>query len=407
MDRSQRKTKDEKKQGVFLPILLFVMSAFPPLSTDMYLPALPDICRIFKASESTANLTLILFFVFFALSTLVWGPLSDRFGRRPALIAGLLLYSSAGAGCAMAQSVDQLVAFRILQALGTGAPVTISIAIVQDVYSGESKRRILSVLSALMMIAPAAAPVFGAAVLAFSDWRSIFISLSAVGVLCVAGTLSIRESAPEGRRSGAEGFAVRLYRVMRRPFFRRSVVIFSLPSMFILGFVGASPFIFMSHFGISSAMFSFYFALNALFSIAGSMLFVPLIRKLSAGAIIQGIFLVLILTGLLLLLWGNGGPAQFLLCVIPGTVVSAVMRPLSMDILMDRAGPDAGAASSMINFMFTILGTAGMQVLALEWNNRIAVYGIMTIMVGALSLMSWIIISRNSETGLAEEASEI
>ena len=128
-----------RRSKFFLPFLLLIMSAYPPLSTDMYLPSFPDLVQAFDTSEAMVNLTLVLFFVCFAFATLIWGPVSDKYGRRPSLIAGISLYSLASAGCIWSSSINQIIVWRILQALGAGAPVTISIAIVQDTYSAKPK----------------------------------------------------------------------------------------------------------------------------------------------------------------------------------------------------------------------------------------------------------------------------
>ena len=397
-----------KGRGIFLPLLLIVMSAYPPLSTDMYLPALTKIATIFNTPESTANLTLVLFFVFFAIATLVWGPLADRFGKRPALLTGIAMYMIASAACAVSQSVEQLIAARIFQALGAGAPVTISIAIVQDTYTGEQKKRILAVLSALMMIAPAVAPVFGAAVLAFTNWRIIFLSLFLLGLFSFAGTIIIRDSIsgkPAGVPSTSRGS---LFGVMKHTFFRRAVIIFSLPAVFILGFVGSSSLIFMSGFGISSTAFSIYFAVNALFSIIGSILYLPVSRRFSTKTIASVTFFIIAASGALLLLAGTAGPTIFLLCVIPGALAAALQKPMSVDILMDNGGPDSGAASAVINFLFTMFGSMGMLVVSMEWTSRIFVYGIMTLATGIISLVAWsLLMGNNKAPVLVEETSEI
>jgi hypothetical protein len=145
--------------------LITFLSAFVPLSTDLYLPALPGIANYFGVSADLANLTLILFFIFFSAGTLFWGPLSDKHGRRPVLLIGLSIYSAASLGCAGSWDIYQLIAFRILQAIGGGGAVAVAMAMIRDVYDSKSREPILAMVQSMVLISPAAAPVLGALLL--------------------------------------------------------------------------------------------------------------------------------------------------------------------------------------------------------------------------------------------------
>ena len=127
-----RKQKYLGEKGLIA--LITFLSAFVPLSTDLYLPALPGMAKYFSVSADLANLTLILFFVFFAIGTLFWGPLSDKYGRRPVLLIGLSVYSAASLACAGSWNIDYLIAFRILQALGGSGAFAVATAMIKDVY---------------------------------------------------------------------------------------------------------------------------------------------------------------------------------------------------------------------------------------------------------------------------------
>ncbi len=374
---------------IFLPVLLVIMGAYPPLSTDMYLPALPDIARSFNTSEAMVNLTLVLFFVFFAFSTLIWGPVSDKFGRRPALIAGVGLFSLASAGCVWSDSIRQLIFWRTLQALGAGAPVTISIAIVQDTYTGTAKKKILATLTALMMIAPVAAPTLGAVIITFAQWRMVFVILLLLGLVSLAGCFVISETIPEKSEASALQAFGSLFLVLNDPVFRKSLAAFSLPALYALGFVGGSALIFMTEFGVSSSYFSICFATNAMFAILGAAIYVPLLRWISNEKMILLSFLSISVSGCLILCFGSISALVFLICVLPGTTLTALLRPLSVDLMMDSGGPKSGAIASMINFFFTIIGSIGMQILAIDWDSRVKIYGIMAIMTGAACLLIW------------------
>jgi DHA1 family bicyclomycin/chloramphenicol resistance-like MFS transporter len=373
----------------FLPLLLVIMGAYPPLSTDMYLPSLPDIARTFNTSEAMVNLTLVLFFVFFAFSTLIWGPISDKFGRKSSLIAGIGLFSLTSSGCVLSNSINQLIFWRVLQALGAGAPVTISIAIVQDTYTGNTKKKILSILTALMMAAPVAAPTIGAIILAFAQWRTVFVVLLALGLVSLAGCFFITETIPEKNNVSVFHAFGSLFHVLKDPFLAKALAAFSLPALYALGFVGGSTLIFMTEFGVSSAFFSICFATNAMFAILGAALYVPLLRWFSNEKMILLAFLSISVSGGLIVCFGGTSAVVFLICVIPGTLMTALLRPLSVDLMMNAGGPKSGALAAMINFFFAIIGSIGMQILAMEWESRVTIYGIIAVITGMVCLLVW------------------
>lgn len=383
--------KTLKKPRFFLTLLLILMSSFPPLSTDMYLSALPSIAKEFGTTGSIVNLTLVLFFIFFAISTLVWGPVSDKFGRKPALVVGLTIYSIASILSVFAPSVYFFITTRIFQAIGAGAPVTISIAIVQDLYKGESKKKILAALSALMMVAPVVAPIFGSLVLSIAGWRVIFGILFMLGFLSLMGSLFIRETKHESVNTTLIEAFSGIFSMLQDKFFRKAILIFSLPALTALGFVGGSSLIFMTGFGVSRTLFTVFFALNATFAIMGSALYVPVTKIVNPKKLVFVAFSVLAICGLLVTLFGKLSPVAFILCVIPGTMMTAMIRPLGVGIMMDCSDDsDAGSASALINFMFTLIGSAGMQIVALNWHDRAITYGCLGIFTGLVCFVSWI-----------------
>lgn len=145
-----------------LIVLIAVMNMFVPLSIDLYLPALPTIGTEFAATPLMVNLTLVSFFFFFAVGILLFGPVSDKYGRRKILLLGIVLYTLASGLCAFAGSIYSLIAYRIVQALGAGGMVAVSMAVVKDAFYGTTKNRVLALVQAMAVIAPMVAPVIGA-----------------------------------------------------------------------------------------------------------------------------------------------------------------------------------------------------------------------------------------------------
>ena len=394
------KNPPKMSEGIFLPVLLFIMSVYPPLSTDMYMPALTRIAEDFGSTGTTVNLTLVLFFIFFAFSTLLWGPFSDKYGRKKSVLAGILLYTLASLGCALSGSVLSLILFRVLQAIGSGAPVTISLAIVQDVYTGEKKKRLLSLLSALMMVAPVCAPLLGSLVLTFAHWRMTFVILTGLGIISLAGCFRLEETNRNPRKDESMGQAIRgIFRVASNREFSRLLILFSLPALYALGFVGGSSLIYMQGYHSSPQLYSLFFGGNALFTVLGASAYVPLSHKLSNEKLVTRALGMILLSGILIFLFYRLGPLAFTLCLIPGTLASALLRPISFEMLMEKGGKETGVISALINFTFTILGSLGMQIVSFPWKSRAGAYGVMALAMVVICILLWLFLQVTEISG--------
>ena len=262
-----------------LVILIALLSAFVPLSTDMYLPALPGMSASFGVDAHRINLTLTAFFIFYALGTLVWGPLSDRYGRKPVLVTGLGMYVIASAACALMWDVNGLVLCRILQALGGSAAGVVATAIVKDVYSGTERGPVLAIVQSMVLISPAVAPILGAFLLKVTTWRGIFWALSGIGLLALLGSLLYQETLSQRTSGMLLSSLGRLGRALRNRSFTSLLLLFSLGSVSGLAFIASSTYIYQDNFHLSGQMYSFYFALNALGMITGPMIYLWLARR--------------------------------------------------------------------------------------------------------------------------------
>ena len=175
--------------GTFaLTLLLSFLTALGPLSMDMYLPSLPDIARTLDAPILDVQLTISSYLFGFAVGQIFYGPVSDRIGRKPILLTALVLYGFASIGCALAQSVDGLIAMRFLQALGGAGVIVLARAVVRDIYSGARASRELSLMGAITAFAPIIAPTIGGLLQTAFGWRAVFILL--VIFACIAGAVA-------------------------------------------------------------------------------------------------------------------------------------------------------------------------------------------------------------------------
>src|SRR5579872_6641662 len=172
------------RSGTFaLTALLAALSAFGPLTTDMYLPSLPNIARELAASEAQVQLTISSYLFGFAVGQILYGPVSDRHGRKPVLLAAIGIYCAASLACALSTSIETLIVARAFQALGGSGGIVLARAVVRDLYSGSRAARELSLIGSVMALAPVLAPIAGGVLQTGFGWRSIFFTLVAAGAL--------------------------------------------------------------------------------------------------------------------------------------------------------------------------------------------------------------------------------
>ncbi|MGB1278520.1 MAG: Bcr/CflA family efflux MFS transporter, partial [Vibrio cyclitrophicus] len=228
---------------------LVIISAFPPLTIDLYLPALPQMVEVFNTDRSMVNLTLSSYFVTYAIGLLFWGPLSEKFGRKPILLIGLAGYMVASILCAMTNSIEQLIGARVFQAFAGSAITVIATAIVKDLYDGREREKIMATIMSLVIIAPMVAPVFGAFLLKIASWRMMFVTLAIFGAFasvlacCYQETLENKYQGSIFRSWGRMGV------VMKNRSFVKLLVIFSIIPMALMGFLAAGSYIYIDHFG--------------------------------------------------------------------------------------------------------------------------------------------------------------
>lgn len=262
--------------------LLGSLTAIGPMSIDMYLPSLPTIGKELGASTASVQLTLALFFIGLAFGQLIYGPLSDRLGRKGPLVSGLVLYVLASAGCAVAPNITTLIAFRLIQALGGCAALVVSRAIVRDLYPPREAAQVFSLMTLVMGVAPIVAPLVGGYLMAGMGWRAIFGGLVLFGLLILAlAAFAIPETRDAAARRAEPASSLALdYRAL---FSDRRFLGFSLAGgviqagMFV--YISASPFVFIELFKVPAESFGWIFGTNALGLIAASQVNGRLLRR--------------------------------------------------------------------------------------------------------------------------------
>ncbi|MGW0776278.1 multidrug effflux MFS transporter [Streptomyces sp. NPDC002835] len=354
-----------RRSGLLVTLVLGGLTALPPLSMDMYLPALPAVTHSLNAPAATVQLTLTACLAGMALGQLVVGPMSDKWGRRRPLLAGMLVYVVATAICAFAPTVEMLIGFRLLQGLAGAAGIVIARAVVRDLYDGVDMARFFSTLMLISGVAPIIAPVIGGGVLRVTDWRGIFVVLTAVGALLTLVVVKwLHETLPvEKRHSGGVGQALRTMRgLLADRVFAGYMLTGGLAFAALFAYVAASPFVVQEIYGGSPQMFSLLFGVNSIGLIAvgqinGRLLVgrVSLDKALGFGLAV----IVLSATALLLMTAGVFGEVG-LFPVAAGLFVLMSAMGLAMPntnaLALMRTPHAAGSASALIGTASFLIG---------------------------------------------------
>jgi MFS transporter, DHA1 family, multidrug resistance protein len=376
-----------------LIIFLALLSAFVPLSTDLYLPALPGMTAYFKAPEYQTNLTLILFLIFYALASLVWGPLSDRYGRRPILLIGLTTYAVAGALCAISTDVLELVGFRVVQAIGAGAAVAVATAIIKDVYRGRKRETTIALVQSMTIISPAIAPMIGALLLSLTSWRGVFVVQAALGVLVALGAVAYKETLAVRNVGNAFDSLWRLGAVLKNPVFARLLVVFSLLSIISMAFISSSSYIYEQNFHRSNQAYSYFFAMWAVGLAFGPLIYLAVSRRWKRTSVLSVCFGGAVVSGVLTLLVGGRGPWPFLGCMLLSGIASSTMRAPSTHLMLNQHQGDAGSTSALMNASSMVMGSIGMVLVSLELTDRVRLIGIMNLAIGLLCMTLWLAVA--------------
>lgn len=350
----------------YLTLVLGVLTAFSAISTDMYLPSLPAIGVALNAPVATVQLTLAAFMVGMGIGQLVYGPVSDRWGRRPPLLFGVSVYILASVGCVLASSIEALIAARFLQALGGAAGPVIARAIVRDMYSGKDIARVLSLMMLVMGVAPILAPLAGSAMLGLFGWRSIFVAFAVFGL--IAWTLALI-AIPRGRSLAQSGtLPQNLGSLIADRGFVSAALAGSFGSSVLFAYLAGSSFVFIGVYHFTPQEFAVLFGLNAVAFIGASQLNRVLLVRFSTHAIASGAALVMSCAGCLLLsIVSVAGHPTFAVALALFICIGSIgmMVPNTTAMALQNHAARAGVASSVLGATSFALAASVMSVVGI------------------------------------------
>jgi DHA1 family bicyclomycin/chloramphenicol resistance-like MFS transporter len=346
-----------------LAVILGALTAMGPLAMDMYLPALPTIAREFSTDVASVQVSLTMYFAGIAIGQAFYGPLSDAVGRKPALYFGLLVFIASSIGCAWAESVRALVAFRFLQALGGCAPIVIPRAVVRDHFDQLESIRMLSVLMLVFGLGPILAPLVGGQLLVNYGWRSVFWLLTSYAIVWFVVVIAfLPESLPVARRRRQPiGAVLGVYgHLLRDRTYIGYVLSGALIFAGLLAYISGSPFVFIELFHVTPERYGIFFGINAIGIMSASQINRWLVTRVEARRIV-GIVLSVAMTASLVLLFdaysGFGGFAGILIPLFCYIACHGFVMPNTTGLAMAPHGRVAGSASALLGTIQFVLGS--------------------------------------------------
>ncbi|TFY87087.1 Bcr/CflA family efflux MFS transporter [Pseudomonas nabeulensis] len=379
-----------------LALLLGLITAVGPFAIDSYLPALPTLGASLHASPAAVQMSLTVFFLVIGVCQLFYGPISDVFGRKPPIYAGLVIFAVASVGCALAPTIEVLIGFRALQAFGACAGMVVPRAIVRDLYTGHEAAKLMALLMLVMSVSPILAPLAGSVVISLWSWREVFAALAVVAVACLIMTVvQLPETHPAERRLGKTlGSAFGSYgALLRDPVFTGLSVVsgFGLATFFV--FIGSAPFVYIEYYGLTPTQFSLGFAVNAASFFAMSQLTARLSARFGLASVIR--WSVIAVAAVMVLLaattfWVDSLAVMMVLLFI-GFGFLGLLLPAAGVLSLEDHGAVAGSASALLGAIQMITAAASMTLVGVFADHTPApmLIGIALCAVAAMLTVLW------------------
>ncbi|MCH5051088.1 multidrug effflux MFS transporter [Pectobacterium aquaticum] len=339
-----------KTTGLLFIMILSALMAFTSLSTDIYLPAMPVMAKDLRGN---AELTITGFLIGFCLAQLIWGPISDHLGRRLPLMIGMVLFIVGSAGCALSNNINQIIFWRVFQALGACTGPMLARAMIRDLFSRTRAAQMLSTLTVVMAIAPIIGPLLGGQMIKFTSWHAIFWLLTAIGVFMLLALYWLPETLPVERRVKASflGAFQTYYRLLGNTAFMKVTLCLTFYYMALYAFIVGSPFVYITHFHVAAQHYGWLFAVNILGVMGLSTINRHLVQRYSLEVLLKRALLVAAAAALVLAFATKlnlGGITLIIITVFVMFSMNGIVAATATAAALDAAPDSAGSASALI-----------------------------------------------------------
>ena len=393
-----------KKSGrLWMALILGSLSAFGPLSLDMYLPALPNLAGDLETSTSLAQLSLTACLLGLSLGQLLAGPVSDVRGRRVPLVIGLIVYAISSLLCAWAPSIWTFVWLRFVQGLAGSAGIVISRAVVRDMYAGTELTKFFTLLMLVNGAAPILAPIVGGQLLQVTSWRGVFVVLALIGLaMLVAVVFGLRETLPSERRSkgGISNTFSTFRRLVSDRVFMGYAICQGLVTAAMFAYISGSPFVLQEIYGVSPQMFSLIFACNGLGIIIAGQVTGRLVGKLGETKLLVGGLLYAAVGGITLLTMILLGAGLYGVLIPLFVVVSSVgiVSATGFSLAMQNQGNAAGSASALLGVLSFVIGGIVAPLVGMGGSQTAVPMGIVIAAADAGAILCYLLMVRRRQT---------
>lgn len=342
---------EPNKKHLYIVILLGILTAFDPLTIDMYLPAFNSIQKDMKTDISNIELSVSTFFIGMALGQLIYGPLSDRFGRKKPLIGGMILYFASTILCAISKNIQFFILFRILQAFGGCASMVISRAIIRDLFNKKNIAIYLSHMNLIMGIAPIIAPSIGAYLDSYFGWKGIFYFLAISNFICII--LVYFFISETNKNTIREIKITNVIKTYYKLFEDKKFIGYLIPDISIraamFAYIAGSPFVFINIFNLTSQQYGIVFGINGLSLLIASQINKKLLNKFEPEVICYNSVKISFIAALFILIFSFNNsyilPIFVSIFIFLGTL--NFISPNSISIALNPYGNMAGTASAL------------------------------------------------------------
>lgn len=368
-----------KKEKLWLMIFLGMMTAIAPLATDMYLPSLPIMQTELGITASLAQMTLTMTLFGMASGQIFMGPISDRYGRKLPLFAGMMAFLLANAGCFLAQDIKIFLFFRFLTGFAGASGIVIARSIARDVCEGSELTRFFAMLMMVNGLAPIIAPVLGGQLLLIASWRSVFAMLIVVGVLLALATLIYQETLPKVKRFKGLADSFKKYpELLQNRYFLGHCLMQCFYFGAFFSYLAGSSFVFQNIYEVSPQTYSFIFGTIGIGLMLSGMVPARLAGKVADVKILKGALMVPLLSAVFMLAgFMLAAPLWYTIIILFITIVPlSVMGTASFSLALSRQGKNAGSASALIGFFSMILGGCMMPVVGIAGDHTAIPMGI-------------------------------